>query len=67
MRSVPSRRMVSPLSMTFSTICQARDRTMPEISLTDLMAYFNAVRTVTRQYLDQATDADEEDDLCTCL
>jgi uncharacterized damage-inducible protein DinB len=33
-------------------------RTMPEIPLTDLMAYFNAVRTVTRQYLDQATDAD---------
>jgi uncharacterized damage-inducible protein DinB len=33
-------------------------RAMPEISLTDLLAYFNAVRAVTRQYLEQATDAD---------
>ena len=31
---------------------------MPEIPLTDLMAYFDAVRAVTRQYLAQATDAD---------
>ena len=31
---------------------------MPEILLTDLMAYFDAVRVVTRQYPDQATDAD---------
>ena len=31
---------------------------MPEIPLTDLMAYFDAVRVVTRRYLDQATDAD---------
>ena len=33
-------------------------RAMPEIPLTDLLAYFDAVRAVTRQYLDQATDAD---------
>jgi uncharacterized damage-inducible protein DinB len=33
-------------------------RAMPDISLTDLMAYFEAVRAVTRQYLDQATDGD---------
>jgi uncharacterized damage-inducible protein DinB len=33
-------------------------RAMPDISLTDLMAYFEAVRAVTRQYLDQATDED---------
>jgi uncharacterized damage-inducible protein DinB len=33
-------------------------RAMPEISLTDLMAYFEAVRAVTRRYLAQATDAD---------
>jgi hypothetical protein len=33
-------------------------RAMPEISLTDIMAYLDAVRVVTRQYLDQATDAD---------
>jgi len=33
-------------------------RAMSEIPLTDLMAYFNAVRAATRQYLDQATDAD---------
>ncbi len=33
-------------------------RAMPELPLTDLMAYFDAVRAVTRQYLDQATDAD---------
>jgi hypothetical protein len=34
-------------------------RAMPEISLTDLMAYFDAVRAVTRRYLEQATDTDE--------
>ena len=33
-------------------------RAMPELPLTDLMAYFDAVRAVTRQYLAQATDAD---------
>jgi len=33
-------------------------RAMPEIPLADLMAYFDAVRAVTRDYLDQATDAD---------
>lgn len=33
-------------------------RAMPEISSGDLMAYFEAVRAVTRQYLDQATEAD---------
>ena len=33
-------------------------RAMPDISLTDLMAYFEAVRAVTLQYLEQATDAD---------
>ena len=33
-------------------------RAMPEIPLGDLMAYFEAVRTVMRQFLDQATDAD---------
>jgi uncharacterized damage-inducible protein DinB len=33
-------------------------RAMPEIPLSDLMAYFNAVRTSTRQYLDHTTDAD---------
>jgi hypothetical protein len=33
-------------------------RAMPDIPLTDLMAYFDAVRAVTRRYLDQATDAD---------
>jgi uncharacterized damage-inducible protein DinB len=33
-------------------------RAMPEIPLTDLMAYFEAVRVVTRRYLEQATDAD---------
>ncbi len=31
---------------------------MPEITLTDLMAYFDAVRVVTRRYLEQAKDAD---------
>ena len=31
---------------------------MPEIPLGDLMAYFEAVRAVMRQYLDQVTDAD---------
>jgi uncharacterized damage-inducible protein DinB len=33
-------------------------RAMPEVALTDLMAYFDAVRAVTRQSLDQTTDAD---------
>jgi hypothetical protein len=33
-------------------------RAMPELPLLDLMAYFDAVRAVTRQYLDEATDAD---------
>lgn len=33
-------------------------RAMPDISLTDLMAYFDAVRAVTRHYLAHATDAD---------
>lgn len=33
-------------------------RAMPDIPLTDLMAYFEAVRAVTRHYLEQATDAD---------
>jgi uncharacterized damage-inducible protein DinB len=33
-------------------------RAMPEIPLSDLMAYFEAVRLVTRRYLDQATDKD---------
>ena len=33
-------------------------RAMPEIPLTDLLAYFDAVRAVTRHYLDQATDVD---------
>jgi hypothetical protein len=33
-------------------------RAMPDIPLTDLLAYFDAVRAVTRRYLDQATDAD---------
>ena len=33
-------------------------RTMPAIPWTDLMAYFDAVRAVTRHYLEQATDAD---------
>ncbi len=33
-------------------------RAMPEIPLTDLLAYFDAVRAVTRRYLAQATDAD---------
>ena len=33
-------------------------RAMPDISLTDLMAYFDAVRALTRQYFDQATDQD---------
>ena len=31
---------------------------MPAIPLSDLMAYFDAVRAVTRRYLEQATDAD---------
>jgi uncharacterized damage-inducible protein DinB len=33
-------------------------RAMPDIPLTDLMAYFDAVRAVTQRCLDQATDAD---------
>ena len=33
-------------------------RAMPDISLTDLMAYFEAVRVVTLKWLEQATDAD---------
>jgi hypothetical protein len=33
-------------------------RAMPEIPLTDLMAYGDAVHVVTRPYLDHATDAD---------
>jgi uncharacterized damage-inducible protein DinB len=33
-------------------------RAMPEIPLTDLIAYFDAVRAVTRQYLEQATEED---------
>lgn len=33
-------------------------RALPESPLTDLMAYCDAVRAVTHQYLQQATDAD---------
>ena len=33
-------------------------RAMPEIPLSELMAYFGAVRAVTRQYLDHASDGD---------
>jgi hypothetical protein len=33
-------------------------RAMPEIPLPDLIAYFDAVRAVTRHYLAQATEAD---------
>ncbi|HEY7494088.1 MAG TPA: DinB family protein [Candidatus Tectomicrobia bacterium] len=33
-------------------------RAMPDIPLTDLMAYFDAVRAVTRHYLEQATEVD---------
>ena len=33
-------------------------RAIPEVPLSDLVAYFNAVRVVTRQCLDQATDND---------
>jgi uncharacterized damage-inducible protein DinB len=33
-------------------------RAMPDIPLTELMAYFDAVRILTRQYLDQATGQD---------
>jgi hypothetical protein len=33
-------------------------RAMPEIPMPDLMAYFDAVRAVTRHYLEQATEAD---------
>ena len=33
-------------------------RAMPDIPLADLRAYFDAVRAVTRRYLEQATDAD---------
>ena len=32
-------------------------RAMPEVPLPDLMAYFDAVRAVTRHYLEQATEA----------
>ncbi len=31
---------------------------MPEISMDQLMAYYEAVRAVMRQYLDQTTEAD---------
>jgi len=31
---------------------------MPEIPLSELMDYFGAVRAVTRQYLDHASDSD---------
>lgn len=33
-------------------------RAMPDLPLTDLMAYFDAVRVVTRHYLTHVTDAD---------
>ena len=33
-------------------------RAMPDISLPDLVAYFDAVRAITYHYLDQVTDAD---------
>jgi uncharacterized damage-inducible protein DinB len=33
-------------------------RAMPALPLTDLLTYFAAVRAVTRQYLEQATEAD---------
>ena len=33
-------------------------RAMPEIPLTDLIAYFDDVRATTRRYLDQATEED---------
>ena len=33
-------------------------RALPDVPLADLMAYFDAVRTVTRDYLAHATDAD---------
>jgi uncharacterized damage-inducible protein DinB len=33
-------------------------RAMPALPLTDLLAYFAAVRAVTRQYLERATEAD---------
>ena len=33
-------------------------RAIPDIPLSDLVAYFDAVREVTYRYLDQATDAD---------
>ena len=33
-------------------------RAMPAIPLIDLMVYFEAVRTLTRHYLEHATDAD---------
>jgi len=35
-------------------------RAMPDVPLTDLMAYFDAVRAVTRHYLAHATDAELE-------
>jgi len=33
-------------------------RAMPDVSPSDLMAYFDAVRALTRQYFDQVTDED---------
>ena len=33
-------------------------RSMPEIPINDLMAYYGAVRAMMRQYLDEATEAD---------
>jgi len=33
-------------------------RAMPDVSLSDLMLYFDAVRALTRQYFDQVTDED---------
>jgi uncharacterized damage-inducible protein DinB len=36
----------------------AEVRAMPDLSLPELMAYFDAVRAVTRYYLAQATEAD---------
>ena len=33
-------------------------RALPEIPLSDLIAYFDAVRVTTRRYLDQATEED---------
>jgi uncharacterized damage-inducible protein DinB len=33
-------------------------RAMPDVSLSDLMAYFDAVRALTRQYFDRVTEED---------